>query len=114
MAQKMKEEDLELVPRWLPKDKAKLPRWHQGGMEEEHWRSPEKPKMATQRQCKIAKMRPKWHRVQAWVTSREDQDGTIEETRGHGAGTKNDIQRKSKIGKMAPNLHGVRSLGTPT
>ena len=88
MAQKMKEEDLELAPRWLPKDKAKLPRWHQGGMEEEHWRSPEKTKMATQRPSKIAKMRPKWHRVQAWVTSREDQDGTIEETRGLGAGTK--------------------------
>ncbi len=69
--------------------------------------------MATQRQCKIAEMRPKWHRVQAWVTSREDQDGTIEETRGLGAVTKNDTQRKSKIAKIAPNLHGVRSLGTP-
>ena len=69
--------------------------------------------MATQRQCKIAKMRPKWHRVQAWVTSREDQDGTIEETRGLGAGAKNDTQRESKIAKMAPNLHGVRSLGAP-
>ena len=69
--------------------------------------------MVTQRKSNIAKMRPKWHRVQAWVTSREDQDGTIEETRGHGAGTKHDIQRQSKIAKMAPNLHGVRSLGTP-
>ena len=58
-------------------------------------------------------MRPKWHRAQAWVTSREDQDGIIEETRGLGAGTKIDTQRKSTIAKMAPNLHGVRSLGTP-
>ena len=75
--------------------------------------SPEKTKMATQRESRIAKMRPKWHRVQAWVTSREDQDGTIEETRGLGVGTNIDTQRKSKIAKMAPNLHGVRSLGTP-
>ena len=56
-------------------------------------------------------MRPKWHRAQAWVSSRGDQDGTIKETRGLGAGTKNDTQRKSKIAKMAPNSHGVRSLG---
>ena len=48
------------------------------------------------------------------MTSREDQDGTIEETRGLGAGAKNDTQRESKIAKMAPNLHGVRSLGTST
>jgi len=58
-------------------------------------------------------MRPKWHRVQAWVTSREDQDGTIEETRGLGSGTSIDTQRKSKIAKRTPNLHGVRSLRTP-
>ena len=44
---------------------------------------------------------------------REDQDGTTEETRGLGAGTRIDTQRKSKIAKMAPNLHGVRSLGAP-
>ena len=59
-------------------------------------------------------MRPKWHRVQAWMTSREDHDRTIEATRGLGAGSNIDTQRKSKIAKMAPNLHGVRSLGNPT
>ena len=47
------------------------------------------------------------------LTSREAQIGTIEETRGLGAGTKIDTQRKSNIAKMAPNLHRVRSLGPP-
>ena len=58
-------------------------------------------------------MRPQWHRVQTWGTSREDRDGPKDEKRGLGAGTKMVMQRQSKTAKMAPRWHGVRALGVP-
>ena len=58
-------------------------------------------------------VRPQWHRVQTWGTSREDKDGPKDEKRGLGVGTKMVTQRQSKTAKMAPMWHGVRTLGMP-
>ena len=94
---------LQRRPRCSKRRNKKIWSWHQHGYSKTNqdgqdgikvaWskdiEGPEKTKMATQRPSKIAKMRPKLHRVQAWVASREDQDGTKEETRGLGAGAKN-------------------------
>ena len=65
----------------------------------------------SEKQSKMAMVRAQWHRVQTWVTSREDLDGPKDERRALGAGTKMATQRQSKTAKMAPRLHGERTLG---
>ena len=117
-------EDFQRRPIWPQRSKKRVCSWHQDGHSKTKqdcqdgtkvtWsknisRSQGIPRVATQRESKMAQRIPKWHRVWTWGTSREDQDVLKGETRRFGAGTNMVTQRQTKMAKMALRWHGVRT-----